>query len=540
MQWMTFWMENAGKATVLLAAASLGVVMLRGASASVRHFLWTVVFAALLGLPLAALALPKWTATLPAASRAGRTQVAARPAPSRPHPGRVLSSGQTAPPAAPKTSTPAVVLLAWFAGCLAMALRFLIGAVRTSRMVRRAVPAPYAQPLAAELGQSLGLRRPARTVEASAAPMPLTWGLLRPVVVLPDDASEWPEARLRSVLLHELVHIRRLDLVAQMVAQAAWCLYWFHPLAWVAWRQLRKERERACDDAVLVRGVAAHDYAGHLLESVRALAARRSPWVDAPAMAEASDLESRVRALLDRKRKRRPLSRRAAAVLAGTVAAVLVPLAAIHAQASVGTLAGSVSDPSGARVPQCRVIAKNLDGTNQEVAVTDEAGEYRFVGIPSGHYNLEFSARGFAAAKTPALLENGGAARVDARLELGTVTENVVIRGQRTAGSPTAHAATPTRIKVGGMVEPVKLIRQTRPVYPPELQQLGVEGTVVMSAIVAKDGTVLSPTVRNTVDPRLATAALDAVRQWIYQPATLNGEPVETVTTITLEFRLSQ
>jgi TonB family protein len=337
------------------------------------------------------------------------------------------------------------------------------------------------------------------------------------------------------------VHVRRLDLLSQAVAQAACCLYWFHPLAWVALRQLRKERERACDDAVLLRGVAAHDYAGHLLELVRALAAKRSRWADAPAMAESSDLEPRVRALLDPKRSRRPLSRRAAVAVAATVVAVLLPLAAIRAQAARGTLAGSVSDPSGARVPNCRVTAKNLDGPNQETTIANPAGDYLFASIPAGRYALEFSARGFAIAKTQAVLVAGATARVDANLEIGQVLENVVIRGQKPSATAASRpAATAQRIRVGGMVTPVRLISQIKPVYPPDLQQLGVEGTVVMSAIVSKNGTVLNPTVRNTVDPRLAAAATEAVRQWVYQPALLNGEPVETITTITLEFQLGQ
>jgi TonB family protein len=392
-----------------------------------------------------------------------------------------------------------------------------------------------------DLGSSLGLGRRVRVLESTEAPMPLTWGILRPVIVLPEDTPEWPEGRLRTVLLHELVHVRRLDLLAQALAQAGCCLHWFHPLAWVALRQLRKERERACDDAVLLGGVAAHDYAGHLLDLVRALAAKRSPWVDAPAMAESSDLESRVRALLDRNRSRRPLSRRAALAVAAVVVAVLLPLSAIHAQGAVGTLAGTVSDPGDARVPRCRVTAQNLDGPNQETTVTNAAGEYRFTSIPSGRYALEFGAPGFARAKTQAVLVAGATARVDAHLELGAVTESVVIRGQRPSAIAAPRSAeTQQRIRIGGAVQVVRLIHQPKPVYPPELQQLGVEGTVVMSAIVSKDGTVLHPMVRNTVDPRLAAAAIEAVEKWVYQPALLNGEPVETVTTITLDFQLGQ
>ena len=343
------------------------------------------------------------------------------------------------------------------------------------------------------------------------------------------------------MLLHELVHVRRLDLLAQAVAQAACCLFWFHPLAWLALRQLRKERERACDDAVLLRGVAPHDYAGHLMDLVRAISAKRSRWADAPAMAEASDFESRVRALLDRSRNRHPLSRRAAIAIAAAVAAVLLPFAAVtaHAQAR-GTLAGLVQDPSGARVPKCRVTAKNLDGPNQETTVANPAGEYQFASIPSGHYALEFAAPGFAAAKTQVVLEAGAAARVDAMLELGAVSESVVIRGQKPAAVPAPRAASAQRIRVGGMVTPARLVSQVKPVYPAELQQLGLEGTVVMKAVISKVGAVLSPKVVNTVDPRLAQAALDAVSQWQYQPALLNGEPVETITTITLDFQLGQ
>jgi len=529
---MAFFAENAWKGTAILAVAFALGAILRGSSASLRHYLWTATFASLLALPAVVDAVPKWSpveqASRPVAQRVTATRVRSVPL----------------PPAAPARK-PAPMnwpLILWMAGCTAAATRFLAGAARTSWMVRRAAPAQHARAMLDDLASSLGIRRHVRVVESANAPMPLTWGVLRPVVVLPDDAPAWPAARLATVLLHELVHVRRLDLLAQAVAQAACCLFWFHPLAWLALRELRKERERACDDAVLLRGVAPHDYAGHLMDLVRALSAKRSQWADAPAMAEASDLESRVRALLDRGRNRRPLSRRAAIAIAAAVAAVLLPFAAITAYAQArGAIAGVVQDPSGARIPNCRVTAKNLDASNQEVTTAGPAGEYRFASIPSGRYMLEFSTPGFMVAKVEVTLVTGATARVDANLELGSVSENVLVHGQKpSAARPAAAAASQQRIRVGGSVTAVRLISQPRPVYPADLQQLGVEGTVVMKAIVSKSGSVLSPKVVNTVDPRLAKAALDAVSQWQYQPALLNGEPVETITTITLDFKLDQ
>jgi TonB family protein len=401
-----------------------------------------------------------------------------------------------------------------------------------------------------ELRRALGIRRRVRVLESADARMPLTWGILRPVVLLPEGAREWPPARLRTVLLHELAHVARLDLLAQAIAQAACCLYWFHPLAWMAARQLRKERERACDDAVLNRGVAAPDYAGHLMDLVRALAATRARWEDAPAMAEAPDLESRVRALLDSTRSRYPLSRRAAIAIASVAMAVLLPVVAITAQAQAqaqaarGSLVGVVEDASHARVPHCQVTANGLDGPGQWVTRSNAAGEYSFAAMPPGRYALEIRSPGFAIFKRDTAVEAGKAARLDATLNVGEVSETVVIVGHKPAGdtpAATPMARPPQRIKVGGNVQATKLLRMARPQYPAEPERLGIQGTVVMRAVISTTGDLLNVEAISTdVDARLVAAALDAVRVWKYQPTLLNGEPVEVVTTVTVDFQLAQ
>lgn len=529
MTWMEFLAQSAWRATVILAAAFAAAGALRRAPAAVRHFAWTADFAALLILPLAMVTVPKWRWVEAPAPVVAQVQSAAQV---------LVVVGRQA------GHLPAPLLLLWMAGCALAAARFLFGAGGTARMVQTAAAARYTEAMVEQLRQSLGIRRAVRVVESAAAPMPMMWGILRPVVVLPPGAREWQADRLRTVLLHELVHVQRFDLLAQAIGQAACSLYWFHPFAWMAARQLRKERERACDDAVLNRGLAAPEYAQHLVDLVRGLAEKRSRWADVPAMAEASDLESRVRCLLDRKRNRKPLTRGVAVAVAAVGCAVLVSLASVaaHAQAR-GALAGVVKDPSGAIVPGCGVTAKSLDGSNEEVAVANAVGEYVFAAIPPGRYALEFRARGFAIGKVQAEVTAGNAARVDWNLAIGQLSEAVTVVGSKGAPRPVAPATsgTPKRIAVGGSVQPSRLIRQVRPDYPDDLQQLGVQGTVKVRAIISKEGTVLHPVVVNTeVHPGLAKAALDAVSQWTYEPTLLNGQPVEVVTTIEIAFQLAK
>jgi protein TonB len=95
------------------------------------------------------------------------------------------------------------------------------------------------------------------------------------------------------------------------------------------------------------------------------------------------------------------------------------------------------------------------------------------------------------------------------------------------------------RIKIGGSVQQAKLIRQPRPVYPPLAKQARISGTVQLSAVIAKNGTIQELKAVSG-HPLLIPAALEAVRQWVYQPTLLNGEPVEVQTTIDVNFTLSQ
>jgi TonB family protein len=162
----------------------------------------------------------------------------------------------------------------------------------------------------------------------------MTFGILHPTIFLPAAAAEWSESRRRVVLQHELAHIQRGDTGAHLIARAALALHWWNPLAWFAWREFLKERERAADDLVLAAGAGRSEYASHLLEVARTMQSANTTAAAAIAMARPSQLEGRLLAILsDHVNRRQP--GRAAALLAATVAVALVlPLAAIRAQSA--------------------------------------------------------------------------------------------------------------------------------------------------------------------------------------------------------------
>jgi periplasmic protein TonB len=102
-----------------------------------------------------------------------------------------------------------------------------------------------------------------------------------------------------------------------------------------------------------------------------------------------------------------------------------------------------------------------------------------------------------------------------------------------------AAPTTPKRITIGGNVQQAKLVRQPKPVYPPLAKQARISGVVHLAAIISKDGTIQDLKVISG-HPLLIPSALEAVKQWVYQPTLLNGEPVEVSTQIDVNFTLSQ
>jgi TonB family protein len=330
--WFSLFTGVALKGAAVLSIAWLVTILLRRRSAATRHLVWTAAFAALLALPLLSLSLPGVPLPLSSALLGPAADfsdaVAAPP---------VKSDSSSRPLAAqPVANSPRHLdwrlwlMLLWAAGTAAGFLQMLAAWVMVWRARRSAKPLPDV----VSLSHALAIHDPVDILETRRSSMPMTFGVLRPAILLPEDAAEWSEERRRLVLLHELAHVRRGDAATHLLARIALHLYWWNPLAWAAWREFVKERERAADDLVLTAGTCASDYAGHLLEIARSLQSAQSAGWAAIAMARRSQLEGRLVALLESGVNRSP-SRRASAWVAALVALVVtVPLAVLRAEDS--------------------------------------------------------------------------------------------------------------------------------------------------------------------------------------------------------------
>jgi beta-lactamase regulating signal transducer with metallopeptidase domain len=341
------------KATLLLALGYAGALLLSKRSAAVRHLVWALTAAMLLVLPLAARGVPEWRVPVaPAAveavigdaleggaSASGSAELAVMTV----APDQAAGVGREpamdragARAIVGRVASPAGVLLLWAAGAAVVLAWLLLGQVLLRRVLRRAVALQDAdwEVLRRDAAWLLEVGRPVRLLRSRSVSVPVTWGVLRPVVVLPEESESWPEARRRVVLLHEYAHVGRLDGLTQLVAGLACAAYWFHPGVWYAARRMRVEREHACDDLVLSAGTPGPEYAAHLLELARRYRRTLTAPMLALPMARPSHLEGRVLRVLAGPSGRRAPTRRRVAAAGAAMFLLTLPVAALQPVAS--------------------------------------------------------------------------------------------------------------------------------------------------------------------------------------------------------------
>ncbi|HWI18207.1 MAG TPA: M56 family metallopeptidase [Vicinamibacterales bacterium] len=286
------------RTSAVLIVAALIATSLRRAAPSTRHLVWQLAIIAVLAAPILAPLVPAITVPgvpqVPHVPEAvfGRSSTV---------PNAIFNAATTARPetlGTPQNNAVGTFGTLGTLGTLAVASWFLLCWVLSGLSVwRGSTAAPKAWVNDARmLAARIGLKRPIAVRQLRRDATPHVAGFFRSVVMMPPSAASWTIQARHAALVHELTHIKRRDRTTQALAQLACAIYWFNPLVWHAAAGLARERERACDDAVLKFGARPSDYATLLLD----LARSKSAWTPATAlsMARPSAIEGRLLSIL--------------------------------------------------------------------------------------------------------------------------------------------------------------------------------------------------------------------------------------------------
>jgi beta-lactamase regulating signal transducer with metallopeptidase domain len=451
-----FLLELTVKSTMLIAAAAaIDLMLRRRGSAASRHLVWTLAVGGLLILPLCLLAIPRWDLEVRVASSAEpfANQVASivpssaadlssqssaslfeSPAGSA-YPERTASGARSF---AFLSSGP-IVFAIYAAGVALLIVRLGLQQRAARRFVRVATALDGSEwaGLLSECVDRLEVRGGVRLLRSCEQTVPMTLGTRTPTILLPAAADTWSDDRTRAVLLHELAHIVRRDCATQMAAAVACAVYWFHPGAWWAASRMRREREIACDDRVVSAGAQPTDYADHLLELAYACVGSRTPAL-AVSMARPSEIEGRLRSLLDAARNRstpaprtRIWSAVAAVAVIGMCAALRATLVPVQAQSSSQQQAPS-------REPRridagARAMAEGGSGTWQlrvsdrgtaRVTLSDREGSSHSVEIPIATVDAQFKTAN-SSVRTMMLVRDAGTFTLEGIFKTGPGTSAI-------------------------------------------------------------------------------------------------------------------
>ena len=343
------------KSTMLLLGAWLTVKLLRRHSASVLSLILALVVAALVLLPALSTFAPEWRVPLlPSPVPPGSVQTVIEPVTPE-----YASSGESRPGTAasmqsamaPGPRWPVWIFLGWLAGAAACLLWVLSGEIGLRWILRKVTPlhGERRQTALKDVCEELNVGSQVELFQCSRINTAVIRGIFHPRVILPATARGWSDQRLRLVLLHELAHIRRRDSLVEILACITLVLYWFNPLVWMTVRQMRVERERACDNAVLNAGAKPSNYATQLMEVAADLGAFRRPLWQTAAISEGSGLKDRLLCILDPKLKRMPVRPWTVGIVCALTAALLLPLSGFTAWCDRPHIPKVVAETGGQR-----------------------------------------------------------------------------------------------------------------------------------------------------------------------------------------------
>ncbi len=342
--WTLFLIVVLGGIVIPLLASAWERTVMRKSSAAAKHRLWTATAVGLFVFPLLAFTPPFSPSFSPRTEGSGApppvipdtivapqqpepvsVAITAPPAPltvdfpkprpveiAQPIPKTVVMPEPVVTPEAPEPPVRGlngqhVTVAIWLAGVGLLTVGWLGTHTRAAAFLLRCQTGQVSS-LVDEIRQRFRIRRNIRVVHHEKIPVPLAMGIFRPTVFFPLGATNWPDEKVRVVLLHELAHVARRDLLWQNLVRLACIVYWPLPTVWYLAHRVKTEQELACDDMVLQSGQRSSDYAEVLLGLSKNLSGARIPQAGIT-MVRRKTVSKRIDAILDVKTRRNPVGR---------------------------------------------------------------------------------------------------------------------------------------------------------------------------------------------------------------------------------------
>lgn len=397
----------------------------------------------------------------------------------------------------------------WAIGVFALTTRLLFAWLRTERVRRVDVrPTPEGLQIAVDrLARGLGIRRAVTLFESPWVDAPTVIGWLKPTILLPLGAfTGLSVQQVEAVLSHELAHIKRHDYLVNVLQNLTETVFFYHPAVWWLSRQIRVEREHCCDDVAV-------ETCGNAVIYARALAALEESRQHAATLALAAtdgSLVDRVRRLIG---PAHVDARRPSLPIAACVAVIL----------TIVTLSGAQARGEGAE--RHRVTVDPSDGSNPtRIVLPAESSVTIEDGVRTARLERNV---------TPPRPAGDAVSRVEAL----DAAMSSLDRAQSAPQEVTPEPRQVMPLRVGGSIREPRKVVHVNPVYPEGAREAGVSGVVILEATIDPDGVPVNIKILRSI-PDLDQAAINAVREWRYQPTLLNGVPVPVIMTVTVNFTL--
>ena len=542
-----------GRAFLLLLACFL-VLRIIGGSAANRHLLLAVAIGAILMLPLSAQFMPAFDVTI----RVSDIPIS-----------NVLPSvitGDNVTLKSPGSDT-SLILLCLISFYLAGTILFLSKVIcsnldifRTARKSNQYSNRRWSR-ATAKYCKVKGIKRPVTIRHSQYISAPMTWGFLRPVILLPSEALHWPDALLKSTLQHELAHIQRYDWLTQQIARCICALCWINPLSWRALHKLRAYAEAACDDIALNSGLKKTRYASALVN----VAEHANHYENLAALsmataAKRSHLTHRIAAILNPWEQRTPNSKSRISFTFALVFGFILPFASLRAnyvetvqvvvsepahQIDLESLdsviedelifvdmeptADSPSPPTGEKgitpISELKQAPPPLIQTHKHELSTSELIEIAKNSFVNKITDIKGELQNTAQANIQAkpLQQAAESANTETR-DVAIAVDNedeILIADDFGPDTQTEHIATEV------IVEQHSAKQAVVPKYPHRAQYRGIEGAVTVQYSIDRHGRVTNPKIIEA-NPRgvFNKSVIRALRKSTFNPRKIDGVPV--------------